>query len=92
MGLVNVPVKLYTMIRDESFSFKYVRKEDACPLKYQRVCTLDDEIVDWEDVAQGYEVRKGEYVVFNREEIKSLRPGSDNRIRMLNSSISSALS
>ena len=82
MGLVNVPVKLYTMIRDESFSFKYVRKEDACPLKYQRVCTLDDEIVDWEDVAQGYEVRKGEYVVFDREEIKLLRPGSDNRIRI----------
>jgi DNA end-binding protein Ku len=82
MGLVNVPIKLYTMIRDESFSFKYVRKEDACPLKYQRVCTLDEEIVDWDDVAQGYEVRKGEFVVFDRDEIKALRPSSDNRIKI----------
>ena len=82
IGLVNVPVKLYTMIRDESFSFKYVRKEDACPLKYQRVCTLDEELVDWDDVAQGYEVRKGEFVVFDRDEIKALRPGADNRIKV----------
>jgi len=82
LGLVNVPVKVYTMIRNESFSFKYVRKGDACPLKYQRVCTLDDEVVDWDDVAQGYEVRKGDYVVFDRDEIKALRPGSDNRIKI----------
>ena len=82
LGLVNVPVKVYTMIRNESFSFKYVRKEDACPLKYQRVCTLDDEVVDWADVAQGYEVRKGDFVVFDRDEIKALRPESDNRIKI----------
>jgi len=82
LGLVNVPVKVYTMIRNESFSFKYVRKGDACPLKYQRICTLDDEIVDWDDVAQGYEVRKGDFVVFDRDEIKALRPESDNRIKI----------
>lgn len=82
IGLVNVPVKIYTMIRDESFSFRYVRKEDACPLKYQRVCTLDREVVDWADVARGYEVRKGEFVVFEKEELDALRPSSDGRINV----------
>jgi DNA end-binding protein Ku len=82
VGLVNVPVKMYTMIRDESFSFKYVRRDDACPLKYQRVCTLDDEVVDWADVGRGYEVRKGEFIVFNKEELDALRPESDNRIKV----------
>ncbi len=82
LGLVNVPVRLYTMIRDESFSFRYVRKDDACPLKYQRVCTLDKEVVDWEDVARGYEVRKGEFVVFSKEELDALRPSSDGRINI----------
>jgi len=43
--LVNVPVKLYTMIKDQSFSFKFVMREDACPLKYERVYTLDSEVV-----------------------------------------------
>jgi non-homologous end joining protein Ku len=28
IGLVNVPVKLYTMIKAQSFSFKFVRMDD----------------------------------------------------------------
>lgn len=80
MGLVNVPVRLYTMIRDQSFSFRFVREDDACPLKYQRVCTLDGEVVDWDDVARGVEIRKGEYVVFTDEELQTLRPESNKKI------------
>lgn len=82
IGLVNVPVKMLTMIRDESFSFRFVRKTDACPLKYERVCTLDGEMVGWGDVARGYEVRKGEFVVFGKEELDALRPPTDERIRI----------
>jgi indole-3-glycerol phosphate synthase len=55
IGLVNVPVKLYTMIRDKSYSFHFLRKKDGCPLRYQRVCTYDNEVVEWSDVARGYE-------------------------------------
>ncbi len=80
IGLVNVPVKMYTMIRDESFSFRFVRKGDACPLKYERVCTLDGELVDWAHVARGYEVREGEFVVFDDEELEALQPTLKGRI------------
>lgn len=82
IGLVNVPVKLYTMIRDKSFSFRFLRKDDACPLKYQRVCTLDDHVVEWDDVVRGYEVRKGEFVIFDNEELKALRPESSRKIQV----------
>jgi DNA end-binding protein Ku len=80
IGLVNVPVKLYTMIKDQSFSFKFVRRGDACPLKYERVCTLDNEVVPWGDVGRAVEVRKGEYVVFSGEELDALRPESNRKI------------
>lgn len=82
IGLVNVPIKLYTMIKDQSFSFKYVRKDDACPLKYERVCTLDQEVVPWSDVGRAVEVRKGEYVVFEKEELDTLRPESNQKINI----------
>jgi DNA end-binding protein Ku len=82
IGLVNVPVKLYTMIKDQSFSFKFVRKEDACPLKYERVCTFDQEVVSWNDVGRAIEVRKGEYVVFDKEELDALRPESNRKINI----------
>jgi DNA end-binding protein Ku len=80
IGLVNVPVKLYTMVKDQSFSFRFVRRDDACPLKYERVCTLDNELVPWGNVGRAVEVRKGEYVVFSDEELKALRPESTRKI------------
>jgi len=82
IGLVNVPVKLYTMIRDQSYSFHFLRKRDGCPVKYQRICTYDSEVVEWGDVARGYEVQKGEYVTFTKEELDAIRPESDRRIKI----------
>ncbi len=82
IGLVNVPVRLYTMIKDQSFSFKFVRKEDACPLKYERVCTLDREVVPWSDIGRAIEVRKGEFIVFEKEELDALRPESNKKINI----------
>ncbi|MCX6655983.1 MAG: Ku protein [Candidatus Bathyarchaeota archaeon] len=82
IGLVNVPVKLYTMIRDQSYSFHFLRKRDGCPLKYQRICTYDNEVVEWGDVARGYEVQRGEYVTFTKEELDAIRPESDRRIKI----------
>jgi DNA end-binding protein Ku len=82
IGLVNVPVKIYSMIKDQSFSFRFVRKDDACPLRYERVCTLDNEVVPWADVGRAYEVRKGEYIVFSKEELDALRPESNKKINI----------
>jgi DNA end-binding protein Ku len=82
IGLVNVPVKLYTMIRDKSYSFHFLRKKDGCPLRYQRVCTYDNEVVEWADVSRGYEVEKGEFVTFTKEELDAIRPESDRRIKI----------
>lgn len=82
IGLVNVPVKLYSMIKDQGFSFKYVRKEDACPLKYQRVCVYDNEVVPWSEVGKGIEVSKDEYVVFDKEELDALKSESSKKINI----------
>ena len=82
IGLVNVPVKLYTMIRDQAFSFKLLHKQDGQPLRYDRVCIKDEKVVDWENVVKGYEVRKNEYIVFDEAELKAARPESNEKIRL----------
>ncbi len=82
IGLVNVPVKLYGMIFDRSVTFKFLHRTDGSPLKYQKVCVKEDKIVPWEDVVKGYEISKGEFVVFSKEELKAARPESDQRIRV----------
>ncbi len=82
IGLVNVPVKLYKMIDDQSFSFRLLHREDGQPLKYERVCTRDDKVIDWKDTVKGYEIRKNEFIVFKKEELDAIRPESDERIRL----------
>lgn len=82
IGLVNVPVKLYTMIRDQAFSFRLLHNADGQPLKYERVCIRDNKVVDWKDTVKGYEIRKNEFIVFKKEELDAIRPGSDQRIRL----------
>jgi DNA end-binding protein Ku len=82
IGLVNVSVKLFTMVRDNSISFRYLHKNDGAPLKYQKICTLDNEVVAWEDILKGYEVEKNEFVVFTKDELEAIKPESDERIRI----------
>jgi len=82
MGLVNIPVKLYTMTFDKGFSFRFLHKQDGQPLKYQRVCTKDDKIIPWEDTVKGYEISKDKFLVFTREELRSAEPESSHKIRI----------
>jgi len=82
IGLVNVPVRLHTMFRDHSFSFRLLHREDGQPLKYDRVCTRDGKVVPWSETVKGYEIRKGEFLVFEPEELKAMLPESDRKIRI----------
>ena len=82
IGLVNVPVRLHTMVRDRSFHFRLLHREDGQPLRYDRVCTKDGRVVPWADTVKGYEVQKGRYVVFEPDELKAVMPESDRKIRI----------
>jgi DNA end-binding protein Ku len=82
IGLVNVPIKLYPMIYDRGISFRFLHKNDGHPLKYQKVCTKDQRVIPWQEVAKGYEVTKNEYVIFDKEELDAVKPESDKRIRL----------
>jgi DNA end-binding protein Ku len=82
IGLVNVPVKLYSMIYDKGVTFHFLHKTDGQPLKYVKVCTKEDKIVPWTEVVRGYEVAKDEFIVFETQELDAVRPESDKRIRI----------
>ena len=70
IGLVNVPVKLYTMIRDNAISFRFLHKHDGAPLKYQKICTLDEKVVAWKDIIKGYEINKNVHLLDNGSSIE----------------------
>ena len=82
IGLVNVPVKLYPMIYDKSFSFRMLHKSDGYPLRYTKVCSREGEEVEKNDIIKGYEVKRGEFVMITDDELKTLAPETDKRIRL----------
>ena len=82
IGLVNVPVRLRTMIYDKDISFRFLHKKDGQPLRYDRVCVMEDKVVPWGEVVKGYEVSKDEFIVLENEELRAARPESDQRIRL----------
>jgi DNA end-binding protein Ku len=82
IGLVNVPVKLYSMIYDKGIAFHFLHKTDGQPLKYVKMCTKDDKIVPWNEVIRGYEVAQNEYITFDKAELDAAKPESDKRIRI----------
>jgi DNA end-binding protein Ku len=69
-GLVNIPVKLYTAVKESHLHFNFLRRQDLCPIGYEKVCRKTGETVKPEDIVRGYEYQKGDYVVLDENDFK----------------------
>jgi DNA end-binding protein Ku len=73
LGLLAIPVKLYSATSESAaVSFNLLHKTDGSRLKQQYVCAKDGAVVAREDMVQGYEFAKDQYVTFSPEEVKAL--------------------
>ena len=82
-GLVHIPVSLAAAVRAvEKTSFRQLNEEDLAPIKYERVSSVDGEIVPWKKIVKGYEYAKGKYVVVTPEELKKVRTPSSKAVEM----------
>ena len=79
-GLVTIPVKLFTAVRENDLSFNMLHNKDKGRINFQRVCSVDGKKVEWNDIVKGYEVDKGEYVIITDEDIKSVAPEATQSI------------
>jgi DNA end-binding protein Ku len=79
-GMVTIPVKLYAATQQKDVRFRLLHKKDGAPIVEKRFCSAEDKEVAWEDLARGYEVAKGEYVVLDPEEIEEFGPETTHTI------------
>jgi DNA end-binding protein Ku len=68
-GLTKVPVKVHSAIEDHGVHFHQVHATDGAQLKQKRVCSKEGKEVPYKQVAHGYELRGGKYVLLSQEEI-----------------------
>ena len=79
-GLVSVPVKLYAATESHDVAFRQVHAKDGGRIKYQRVCSIDGEEVEFADIAKGYETEDGEMVILTDQDLASLPQSSSREI------------
>jgi len=70
-GLVNIPIELYSAVRDHRPHFRMLHKKDESPVSYERVCQTEGKPVGWEELVKGYEYEKGQFVVITKDDFKT---------------------
>ena len=81
-GLVNVPVKAFTAVRDHDVHFHQLDRKSGSRIRYRKVAEDTGKEVEADDIALGYEVRGGRYVTFDDKEMEALRPTSSKVIEV----------
>jgi DNA end-binding protein Ku len=79
-GLVNVPVKVYSAVRDHTAHFHQVDKATGSRIRYEKVAESTGKEVSSDDLVLGYEMDKGKLVVIDPDELAALRPRTTRTI------------
>jgi DNA end-binding protein Ku len=80
-GLVSIPVKLFSAAESsEKISFNMLHKDCGSRVQQQLFCSKDDRTIDRTETVKGYEFSRGQYVLFNEEELKMLEEKSTQQI------------
>src|SRR4051812_9633388 len=79
-GLVNVPIRLISATSAKDVRFNQLHAPDGGRIQQKRVCSIDGEEVPYEEIAKGYELSPGNYVVIDPEELATLDPEASHTI------------
>ncbi len=79
-GLVNIPCQLYTAISPKEVRFHLLHEKDGGRIHQQRVCSIDEEVVPWEEIAKGYEISRGRHVLVSQEELEAIDPKATHTV------------
>ena len=73
-GLVNVPVALYSGVKDTDLHFRQLHAQDHTPVELRRFCSKEDDEVPYEEIAHGHETEDGKQVILTDEELAAAAP------------------
>jgi DNA end-binding protein Ku len=81
-GLVNVPVGLYSGVKDTDVHFRQLHKSDHTPVETRRYCAEEGEEVPYEEIGHGYETDDGELIVLTDAELATAAPRKTRTIEI----------
>jgi DNA end-binding protein Ku len=81
-GLVSIPVKLYVATSSQAPSFHLLHAKCGNRIRQQRVCPVDNEVVERDQLVKGYEFAKDQYVRITDDELKALEGEASEAIEI----------
>lgn len=82
-GLVNIPIKLYTATSRQTVRFNQIDVRSGSRIRQKRVSEADGSEVSPEDIAKGYELASGRYVIVSEDELAALDPEASRTIDLV---------
>ncbi len=72
-GLVNIPVKLFTVTDNSSeFSFNQLDGKGH-KIQYKKWCPVEEREVSYEEIKKGYKLANDEYIIIEKEDLDNIK-------------------
>ena len=72
-GLVNIPVKLFT-VSDSSNEYSFNQlDEKGHKIQYKRWCAIEEKEIPYEEIKKGYKIAKDEYIILEKEDLDKIK-------------------
>lgn len=82
-ALVNIPVLLNPIIKNNDTSFNQLHKKCLQRIKYIKYCPHCKRDIKENDIVKGYQFEKDNYLVFSKAELDNLKPDGDKEIEVI---------
>ena len=79
-GLVNIPIVLNPVIKNNATSFNQLHDKCMHRISYVKYCPHCKKSIKEANIIKGYEYEKDKYVVFDKNELNSLKPENEKEI------------
>ncbi len=83
LGLLYIPVGLYTTTRDNDVKFNQLCKDTKERVKYKKYCPSCNKEVKADEIIKGYEYEKEKYVIMTEDEIEKIKTKKDKTIHII---------
>ena len=82
-ALVNIPVILNPIIRNNDTSFNQLHEKCGSRINYIKFCPKCNLKVKEQDIIKGYQYEKDKYIVFDKDELNKLKPENEKEIEII---------
>src|SRR5262245_38704181 len=82
LGLVNVPVRVFSAIHEHKLQFQLVHEPDDGPIGYEKICKLEETPVPNDEIVKAYEYRKGELVHLTDDDFEAVKVEGQRTIEL----------